>query len=501
MKKGLKISLGIGLIGMGAMLFTGCTASFCSNEDTSHILYCFDYGVTKYYNASEAPAGAQKLWEDNNNIYYTLDETYCSGFKNIIENGRKNNIYIPYDLSYFQTVDNLLLEKALAAKGTTHASITDASQINSREKDNLGLLFTYGYLKYCDDSLDNKAVWGAYDDLYAKASKILSDEGKFSLIPSTDFVAYYKNQMNSYVTNYRACFAIEDGYYGNYGYAIDDKETALLTSKDWGYAWSKGFFEGLLVYPIGWLVETFARSFSPLGQGGAAILAIVLVTVIVRGIMLLFTFNQAADSAKMTELQPQIAKIQEKYPNSKTNQYEKQRMSEEMSKLYKKNNVHPFRSIITMVIQFPIFICVWGALQGSASLSTGSFLGLNLNAPIRDVLFNGAYWSAENLGGLTALILFLLMAIAQAAAMLLPQILQKIEQKKVAKLGKNPSVKSQNNSMKWFTYIMLGMIIIMGFSLASAMGVYWFIGALMSIAQTLISRAITKAKKKKAKGN
>ena len=68
--------------------------------------------------------------------------------------------------------------------------------------------------------------------------------------------------------------------------------------------------------------------------------------------------------------------------------------------------------------------------------------------------------------------------------------------KKVQKLGKNPAQKENNNRMKWFTYIMMIMIIIMGFSLASAMGVYWLIGALISITQTLITTYVMDHKKK-----
>jgi YidC/Oxa1 family membrane protein insertase len=45
---------------------------------------------------------------------------------------------------------------------------------------------------------------------------------------------------------------------------------------------------------------------------------------------------------------------------------------------------------------------------------------------------------------------------------------------------------------------MMAMIIFMGFTLPSAMGVYWFVGALFSIVQTLIIEKITanRAKKK-----
>ena len=74
--------------------------------------------------------------------------------------------------------------------------------------------------------------------------------------------------------------------------------------------------------------------------------------------------------------------------------------------------------------------------------------------------------------------------------MLLPQWMQKKRQAKVAKLGKNPAQTQQNKTMKMVTYVMMIMSIVMGFSLASAMGVYWFIGAIISIIQTLITQAI-----------
>ena len=95
-----------------------------------------------------------------------------------------------------------------------------------------------------------------------------------------------------------------------------------------------------------------------------------------------------------------------------------------------------------------------------------------------------------------ALFLFLFMAGAQTISMLLPQWMQKARAKKVARTGKNPAQQQQNNRMKWFTYIMLAMIIFMGFSLVSAMGVYWLVGALISVGQTLITQHITAKKQK-----
>ena len=199
----------------------------------------------------------------------------------------------------------------------------------------------------------------------------------------------------------------------------------------------------------------------------------------------------------MTELQPELAKIQQKYPNSNTNQYEKQRLAQETQALYKKHKINPFTSILVMFVQFPIFICVWGAMQGSAQLSSGAVLGLNLSTSISQVITTWSNWKDPASGVWTAVVLFLLMSAAQTVAMLLPQWLAKAKKKKIAKLGRNPAQKESDNKTKWFTYIMLAMIIIMGFSLVSALGVYWLVGALFSIGQTLITHAIMNRKSNK----
>ncbi len=52
--------------------------------------------------------------------------------------------------------------------------------------------------------------------------------------------------------------------------------------------------------------------------------------------------------------------------------------------------------------------------------------------------------------------------------------------------------------MKWITYGMLIFTIIMGFFLPAAMGVYWAIGAVISMIQTVLTQYIMgKVKNKK----
>jgi Preprotein translocase subunit YidC len=148
-----------------------------------------------------------------------------------------------------------------------------------------------------------------------------------------------------------------------------------------------------------------------------------------------------------------------------------------------------------MIVQFPVFICVWGALQGSAVLSTGQVLNLRLSDTISTVLSNvSGAWYTNVSGWWTAFVLFVLMAIFQWLAMMLPQWMNKKRLKNQVKTSANPAQDKNTKTMKWVSYGMLIFTIIMGFSLPAAMGVYWGIGALISMLQTIITQAVMNKK-------
>ena len=502
MEKRTKLTMGALAVVAGALLLSSCTASFCSNLDKAHILYAFDYGVCDYYETQVE--GSLPVFDDNANIYYkVVRPSYtASGIGKTDADATKAGIQTPSN-NYFVQLDTLVLKDAIALSGKTTATVTFAEALQA--------LDNFGYTKYYYEKLwDN---WEGYNQILKDMTVTSPDKIKLDDLPTNDYLALYKKDMNSLITSYRSCISISTEKYGYYGYANgvqyrdgapfnaeNGKVSVEIEAKSWGYAWKKGFFEGLLVFPIGWLTETFVRSFKSAGMptGLPQLLAIFAITFIVRTLMLLVTIKQTTGNAKMTALQPEITKIQNKYPNSNTNQYEKQQMAAEMQKLYKKNKINPFATLLVMIVQFPVFICVWGALQGSASLSSDAFLNLHLSDSINTVLFNGSNWTAAGgFSAFTALVLFLLMAGAQVVSMLLPQWLQKLKTKKVASLGKNPAQNQQMNNMKIFTYVMMAMIIFMGFTLPSAMGVYWFVGALFSVVQTLIIELINRKKSKK----
>jgi len=513
MKKRTKFSIGGLALLAGILLLSSCTQSFCSDLDQAHILYAFDYGVTEYYD--NKVEDSLPLFEGNTNIYYkaAIPTNTGSGIGKAFDTARKSNIQTP-TLNYYVQLDKLVLKYALSESEIgedQYSTVTFEQVLDSLDKN--------GYLKfyYSKDFVGpatktNKPhIFDRYfelnDELRVLAANPATSGISYDDLPTTDFVNIYTNGMKTLVRSYRSCIAITTDKYGYYGYANgapyrgDNKVPVEIEQKTWGYAWNKGFFEGLLVFPISWLTETFVSGFKSghVPGGLAQLLAILLITFIVRGLMLVVTLKQTTANAKMQALQPEITKIQNKYPNANTNNYEKQQMAAEMQKLYKKNKINPFSSLLVMIVQFPVFICVWGALQGSASLSSDSVFNLHLSDAISTVLFDPSNnW--VNGSAVTALILFLLMSGAQVLSMLLPQFIQKAKRKKIASLGKNPAQNEQQNRMKMFTYIMMAMIIFMGFTLPSAMGVYWFVGALFSIAQTFVVEAINSKKGKKKDG-
>ena len=523
MKRKAKLILGGFSLLLGAVVLSSCTASFCSVTDKAHMLYAYDYGVTDYRAEGadvQAVAYIQgnpvTLTKVNYKGFSTDDATaraqiyeYCSTFKSIDESASADGVKLP-TIKFLTTLDSVVLGHAIEAAYaneelktkwnlTTVANAADELEkdmivrdYNDTNPENKGILDLYGYLKF-DDSYNEKAVlWTNYDKYVDEVKGYIGiDE-----VPSSDYLTrYYKSNLNGSVANARSCLTIYEGDYGMYG---PRGSAVSIEAKKWT-EW-KGLFEFLLVWPIGALLDVLTKGFfgAGIGNGWAQLLSILVVTFLIRGLMMVFTIKQSSASAKMTQLQPEIQKIQAKYPNANTNQYDKQRMAQEMQKLYKKNKINPLSSLLVMIVQFPVFICVWGAMQGNAFLSSGALFNvLRFSDSISSVLFKKASWATG--AAEVALGLFLLMSGAQAVAMLLPQWIQKKKAKNAVKLGKNPTQDQNANRMKWFTYIMLAMIIFMGFSLASGMGVYWLFGAIFSIVQTLIMQSITAKKARQEK--
>ena len=111
------------------------------------------------------------------------------------------------------------------------------------------------------------------------------------------------------------------------------------------------FLDMIIVRPI---VNILFVIYSLVGDFG---LAIILFTVIVKLITWPLMKRQLHQTKMMRELQPELAEIKK---NCKGN---RQLESIQMMDLYKRKNVKPFRSMLMLFIQFPIFIGLFTAIN------------------------------------------------------------------------------------------------------------------------------------------
>jgi YidC/Oxa1 family membrane protein insertase len=138
--------------------------------------------------------------------------------------------------------------------------------------------------------------------------------------------------------------------------------------------------------------------------------AIVLMTVCVKGVLWPLQNKANRSMRKMSVLSPKMQELKEKYKDDPT------RMNQEVMKLYKEYGVNPVGSCLPMMIQIPIFIGLFTMLRQVAELRNAKFLWVHdLSQP--DTLFTipGLSWIPilGNTTGLPINIFPILMGVTQ----------------------------------------------------------------------------------------
>ena len=131
----------------------------------------------------------------------------------------------------------------------------------------------------------------------------------------------------------------------------------------------------------------FANIFQPLIDVAEAILrfyhdtvgvgwglSIVMLTVTVRSLILPLTFKQVRSMQAMQALQPQMKELQQRYKD------DRQRMNQELMKLYQEHQVNPLGSCLPLVLQLPFFLSLFYLQQSEGFRSlvrdTGAATGI-----------------------------------------------------------------------------------------------------------------------------
>jgi YidC/Oxa1 family membrane protein insertase len=105
--------------------------------------------------------------------------------------------------------------------------------------------------------------------------------------------------------------------------------------------------------------------------------AIILITLMVRLATAPLMAKQMKSMRRMGELQPKMKELQQKHAD------DKQKQSEELMKLYKQSGVNPLGGCFPMLLQLPVFIGLYYALQSTIELRQEPFFGWinDLSAP------------------------------------------------------------------------------------------------------------------------
>lgn len=150
---------------------------------------------------------------------------------------------------------------------------------------------------------------------------------------------------------------------------------------DYGWAW-------FIAKPLFWLLTHIQKLVVNWG------LAIICVTIVVKTILFPLTKAQYTSMAKMRMLQPRIQEMRERFGD------DRQRMSQEMMKLYKEEKVNPMGGCLPILLQMPIFIALYWTFMEAVELRHAPFFGW-----IQDLSAQDPYYILPVLMGLSMFLL------------------------------------------------------------------------------------------------
>ncbi len=198
---------------------------------------------------------------------------------------------------------------------------------------------------------------------------------------------------------------------------------------------------------------------------------ILLLTILIKIVLSPLTYKSYISQAKMRILAPDIAQINEKYPNQEDALKKQQKTME----LYRQAGASPFGGCLPMLLQMPILIAMFTFFPSCIELRGQSFLWANdLSAPDKIVEWSTNIPFISSLFGNHLSLFCLLMTVTNI-------IYTYITTKSQASSQSMPG-------MKWMMYLMPLMFLFWFNGYASGLSYYYFISLLITIIQTYSCR-------------
>lgn len=216
----------------------------------------------------------------------------------------------------------------------------------------------------------------------------------------------------------------------------------------------EGLWTSIFVKPLAFILLKLGKL-----VGNYAV-SLIIISLLIRLIAFPFTKKTAMQSELMKKAQPELTKIQNKYKD-KQDQESLMRQSQEMMMVYKKYNISPMSGCLFSMIQLPLFIAFFEAVQRTPAIFEGKFLGLQLG-------------TTPMVGFTTASIIgyIVLMLLIGATTYFSFKL--------------NATGNTLDPSMAMMPVMMVFMIIFMALFMPSALGIYWITTNLFTIFQNML---------------
>ena len=128
---------------------------------------------------------------------------------------------------------------------------------------------------------------------------------------------------------------------------------------------------------------------------------IVIITIIVKGLMYPLTKAQYVSMAKMRELTPKIQQLKDRHGD------DRQKMSQAMMEMYKKEKVNPMGGCFPLLLQMPIFLALYWVFLESVELRQAPFFLWITDLSVKDpwfvlpILTGVSMWALQKLQPMT----------------------------------------------------------------------------------------------------
>ena len=199
-------------------------------------------------------------------------------------------------------------------------------------------------------------------------------------------------------------------------------------------------------------------------------LAIIAFTIIVRAVMIPLTIKQSRQIRTMTSVQPKLKELQERYKN------DRQRLSSETLKVYRENGVNPIGCLGPLVIQMPIWIGLFWAINRTVPAQPENLVELSkflypwLPRVTEVIPFNSSFLWIQDLGRPDPLAVPLLPILVGVSMFLM--------QKMTAMPSVDPRQASTNRMMLWMMPVLFGFFTL---QFSSGLAIYWVVSNLVGM--------------------